>query len=95
MTDENIEGDGLWHVRGVELGEAEGCFAQFAVLLLGMGEPFHEAILVNILDAATAFARVEQGLIRCSLASAYSTGVGLDLGSGILRGGVSGGYAPQ
>lgn len=79
MTYEDVEGDGLWHVRGVELGEAEGRFAQLAVLLLGMGKPFHQAVLVNVFDAATAFARVEQRLIWSSLAPAYSTGVGFGL----------------
>lgn len=60
-----------------------------------MGEPFHQTVLVDVLDAATAFARVEEWLVLRSLASAYSTGVGIGLRGGILRGGVSGGQAPQ
>jgi len=47
------------HVGAVELGEAEGRLAEFAVLLLGVGEPLHQAVLMYMLDAATAFARIE------------------------------------
>lgn len=59
MADEYVEGQALRHVWGVKLSEAEWRLTQLTMLLLGVGEPFHQAILVDELDATTAFARVE------------------------------------
>ena len=67
----------VWHSWMVEFGEAEGCFAEFAVLFLGMRQPLHQAVLVDVFDAAAAFARVEQRLLSGALATTYSAGVGL------------------
>jgi hypothetical protein len=53
------DGKPLRHARAVELGEAERRFAEFAVLLLGVGQPFHQAILMNMLNTAATFARTE------------------------------------
>ena len=75
MDDSSAEEDGggeaTRHVRVVELGEAEGRFTQLAVLFLRVRQPFHEALLMDKLDAPTTLARVEQGLISGSFAAAY------------------------
>lgn len=52
------------------------------MFLLRVRQPFHQAILVNILDTATAFTRVEKRLVRSTLPSTYSTGIGI--GRGII-----------
>jgi hypothetical protein len=59
MLNENMNGKRLRHVGSVELGEAKGRFAKLAVLLLGVGQPLHQAVLVDVLDASAAFARIE------------------------------------
>jgi len=73
LMQEQWEGQRLWHGAIVEFGESEGSFAEFAVLLLGVREPFLQTFLVNKLDAAAAFARVVEGLGRRGLATAYTT----------------------
>lgn len=78
-TDEDGGRDGVGHSRVVQLGEAKGGFAELAVLLLGVRQPFHEALLVDIFDAAAALAWVEERLIQSAFAAAYSAGVGLVL----------------
>lgn len=60
------------HVRIVKFREAEGRLAQLAVLLVRVRKPLHEAFLVDILDAATAFARVEERLFGAAFAAAYA-----------------------
>ena len=85
MADEYIERKVVGHVRRVELSETEGRLAQLTMLLLRVGEPLHEAILVNILNATATFARVEQRLFGCTFAPAYPTGIRVDGGGG--RGG--------
>ena len=75
MSDENVEGQRLGHFRMIEFGEAEGRLAEFAVFLLGVGQPLHQAVLVDELDAATAFAGIEERLVRAALYSAYSAGI--------------------
>jgi len=67
---EDAHRQGIGHMRVIELGEAKGCLAEFAVFLVGMREPFHQAVLVHKLDASTALARIEQGLRGCALATA-------------------------
>lgn len=76
MSDEKRCGQGLGHIRIVELGEAEGCLAELTVLFLRVSQPFHQADLVNELDAATTFARVKERVIWLnSLAMTDPTGV--------------------
>lgn len=60
----------------VELGEAERRLAQLAVLLLGVGQPLHQAVLMDELDAAAAFAGIEEWFVFGSLRATYSTSVG-------------------
>lgn len=67
----------LRHIGRVQLGEAEGRFAQLAVLLLGMREPLHQAVLVDELDASTAFAGVEELFCLGCLPSTYSAELNL------------------
>ena len=74
------------HVGIVELGEAEGRLAQFAVLLVRVREPFHETFLVDELDAAAAFARMEERFVGGAVGSTDATG-----GRLVGRGGVSAG----
>lgn len=59
LAEEEREGQGGGHGTIVDLGEAEGGLAQLAVFLLRMGQPFQEALLVDELDAAAAFARIK------------------------------------
>ncbi len=66
---------GLRHVWRIQLREAKGGLAKLTVLLLRMRQPFHQAVLVNVLDTATAFARMKQGLGIASFSSAYPAGV--------------------
>lgn len=47
------------HEWRVELSEAKRCLAQLAVLLLRMRQPLHQTVLVDVLYAAAALARVE------------------------------------
>lgn len=68
-------GQSLGHVGIVEFGEAEGRLAQLAVLFVGVTEPFHQAVLVHKLDAARAFAWVEERLIETTLAATNAAGV--------------------
>lgn len=56
-------GKGLGHVRMVQLGEAKGRLAELTVLLLGVGEPFHQAVLVDEFDTAATLARVEERFV--------------------------------
>jgi hypothetical protein len=67
MKDGSLYEDGgreaLRHVRMIEFRKAEWCLAELAILLLRMGEPFHQTVLMDELDAATAFARIEEWLI--------------------------------
>lgn len=74
-ADEDGFGDAGGHSGSVELGEAERRLAKLAVLLLGVREPFHQALLVYIFDAAAALARVEKWLFDSAFAPAYPTGV--------------------
>lgn len=46
-------------MRVIEFCETERGLAKLAVLLLGVGEPFHQTFLVDEFDAAAAFAWVE------------------------------------
>lgn len=71
VAGEDVKGQGLWHARRVQLGESKRGFAQFAVFLLRMRQPFHQAVLVNILDASAAFARVEERFAGRGFASTY------------------------
>ena len=72
----------------VELGEAKGRFAQLAVLLVGVAKPFDEASLVHELDAAGAFARVEERFGRRAFGAADAAGVRVEgAGGGCCRGG--------
>lgn len=75
LTQENEYWNGIGHLWRIELGEAKGCLAELAMLFLRMGQPFDQAILVNELDATTAFARVEQRLFLGTLATTYPAGV--------------------
>jgi hypothetical protein len=61
-TDEDSGRKTLRHVRIVELGKAKRRLAEFAVLFLRMGQPFHQAVLMDEFDAATAFAGIEERL---------------------------------
>lgn len=65
----------MWHGVVVQFREAEGSLAQLAVFLLGMREPFHQTLLVDKLDTATAFARVVEWLLRRCFAPTYATRV--------------------
>jgi hypothetical protein len=53
------------------------CFAEFAVFLLRMGQPFHEAVLMDIFDASTTFARIEKWFFCCPFAAAYTASVNI------------------
>lgn len=64
-------------MRVVEFCEAKGRFTELAVLLVGMGEPLHQAVLVDELDAATALAGVEERLCSRSLTATYPACVAL------------------
>jgi hypothetical protein len=77
MVDEYMEGQTLGHVGRVKLGEAEGRLAELAVFLLGMRQPFHQAILMDVLYAATAFARIKERLVRSTFAPTDSTCIGI------------------
>lgn len=77
MAYEDVEWYRLGHVGSVEFGEAKGCLAQLAVFLLGMGQPFHQAVLMDIFDASAAFARIEEGFVCGAISPTYSTGVGI------------------
>lgn len=59
MANENVERHSLGHIGGVELCESKGSLAQLAVLLLRVGKPFHQAVLMDVFDAAAAFTRIE------------------------------------
>jgi hypothetical protein len=63
----------LWHGAVIEFGEAEGGLAEFTVFLLGMREPFFQTLLVDKLDAPTAFARIVEGLTGGGFTTTYST----------------------
>jgi hypothetical protein len=63
------------HAGMVQLREAKGRLAQLAVLLLGVGQPLHQALLVDVLDTTTALARVKQRLVNCALPAAYTASV--------------------
>lgn len=63
------------HLGRVELGETKRGLAQLAVFLVGVRQPFHEAILVDKHDAASTLAREVQGLFLVSLGTAYSTSI--------------------
>lgn len=52
-----------------------------------MGEPLHQTVLVDIFDAAAAFTRVEERLIRCALTPTNPAGIWVDYSSGGGRGG--------
>lgn len=65
-------------MRMVELGESEGGLAQLAVLLVGVRQPLHEAVLVDMFDASAALARVEQGFGFGGLAAADSASIRVD-----------------
>jgi hypothetical protein len=56
---EDPRGEVLWHIWRVQLREPERGFAELTVLLLRVGQPLHQAILVDMLDGAAALARVE------------------------------------
>ena len=43
----------------VQFCEGEGCLAEFAVFLLRVGQPLHQALLVHKTYAPAAFARIE------------------------------------
>lgn len=72
-------GNGLGHGRMVQLGEAEGRLAQLAVFLLRVGQPLHQAFLVDIFDAAAALAGIEERLLGGALSPTYSTCIGIVL----------------
>lgn len=55
----------------VEFGKAEGSFAELTMLLLRVRKPFHQTFLVNIHDAATAFAWVIERLLFRRFATTY------------------------
>lgn len=68
---EYMERELLRHMGRIEFRKSEGCLAEFAVLLLRMRQPLHETVLVDKLDTAIAFARVEQRFLVGSLAPTY------------------------
>lgn len=70
---EYVERQSVRHLRVVKLRKPKWCLAEFAVLLVGMGKPFHETVLVNELDASVAFTRVEKRLFCSTFATADST----------------------
>jgi hypothetical protein len=77
---EDVDRQRSRHIGVVELGETKRRLAELAVLLLGVREPLHQAVLVDVLDAAAAFARIEEGIVGSGLASAYAAGVGVGRG---------------
>jgi hypothetical protein len=64
-------------MRVVEFCKAEGRLAEFTMLLVGVREPFHKAVLVDELDTATALAGVEERLCSRSLTATYPARVAL------------------
>ena len=58
-TKEDPGGKVLWHIRRIQLCKSEWRFAELAILLLRVGQPFHQAILVDVLDGTAALARVK------------------------------------
>jgi len=82
---EYVERQSVRHLRVVKLRKPKWCLAEFAVLLVGMGKPFHETVLVNELDTPATFARIEQGFIFRAFASTYAACVLLfSFGSGFI-----------
>ena len=63
MVDKLFKEEGHWQRGGhrviVEFCEGEGCLAEFAVFLLGVGQPLHQALLVHKTYAPAAFAWIE------------------------------------
>ena len=59
LAQEDWERNRVWHVWVIELREPKRGFTQLAVLLLRVRQPFHQAALMNELDAAAALAWVE------------------------------------
>lgn len=80
----------LGHVGRVELGESKRRLAQFAVFLLRMRQPLHQAVLVDIFDTATAFTGEEERLGAGGFASADSASI--EIQKGIVGPRVAGGY---
>jgi hypothetical protein len=83
--DEDVPWQLGWHIGIVEFGKAERRLTQLAVLLVRVREPFHQAFLVNILNAAAAFAWVEERLLWCAFTAAYAAG-GMVVFAGRFRG---------
>lgn len=75
VAEEDAGGKILRHVWRIQLCKPEGGLAELAVFLLRVGQPFHQAVLVDVLDTAATFARVEERLRITSLHSAYPAGV--------------------
>lgn len=77
MEDDLLEKDGQWQIGRhrviIELCEGERCFAEFAVLLLRVSQPFHQTLLVYETYASAAFAWIEQRLVSCPFAATDST----------------------
>ena len=74
-------------MRIVELGEAERRLAEFAVLLVRVTKPFYETLLVHELDAAGAFAGVEEGFGGAAFRATDAAGVRVEgAGGGGLGG---------
>ena len=71
-TQENGRGYAIGHARVIQLREPKGRLAQFTVLLLGVRQPLHQALLMDVLDTTTALAREEQRLIGRTLPAAYT-----------------------
>jgi hypothetical protein len=53
-----------------------------------MRQPFHQAFLVDVFDAAAAFARKEQRLFSGALSSTYAAGIGFVFVGGLRVGGL-------
>ena len=71
--------DGVGHGGMVQLGEAERRLAQLAVLLLRVGQPLHEAFLVDVFDAAAALAGIEERFLGGALTPTDTTCIGIVL----------------
>lgn len=73
MADKNVSRNCPGHVGIVELREAKGCLAQLAVFPLGLGQPLHQTFLMDPFDTSATLARVVQGVVGSSFASADTT----------------------
>lgn len=60
-------------MRRIQLRKSERRLAQLAMLLLRVGKPLHETVLMDIFDTPATFARIKQGFFLCPFASTYPT----------------------